>query len=91
MLAVMALLSPVVFQYIDLLCDAELGGCKAVQRVLPGLLGCHSSVLHRRCLEGSPEKRRCCAEAHGVCNRHWTLLVEDHVWNKVVDDQVLAS
>ena len=72
MLAVMSLLGPVVFWYVNLFGDAEDGSFEAVQRVLPGLFGCHSSVLHLRCLEGSLEKRRCCAEAHGVCDSHWT-------------------
>ena len=49
-MAVMTLLSPVAFWYVDLLCDAEHGGFKAVQSVLPGLLGCPSSVLHLWCL-----------------------------------------
>ena len=89
-LAVMSLPSPVVFWYIDLLCDAEHGGFKAVQRVLSGLLRRPPGVLHLWCLEGSPEKRRCSADTHWVSDRHCTLVVVDHMWDKIVADQILA-
>ena len=61
-LVVMSVLGPVVFWYVDLLCDAEHGSFEAVQRVLPSLLRRHRGVVHLWCLEGTPEKRRCCAE-----------------------------